>query len=283
MGTLQEHHSVLLELLTEFDRVCRKLNIRYILFAGSMLGAVRHGGIIPWDDDMDVIMLREDYERFLSEAPSELSDKYFLQKEFSEHWPMYFSKLRKNNTTCIEKYHPKDKEIHQGIYMDIFPCDSASVNSLVRNLQYFASRVVIAKSLYKRGYDTDSGLKKAFIAFCRLLPAKPMYRFAVRKNKGKSQLVHSFFAATSKYRKGVFPREWIEDSKEVSFDGLTVFIPKHYDEILTTLYGDYMNPPPEGDSRRKVHCILLDTEKNYTEYLNYVDGMTFDVYTRTIR
>ena len=283
MGTLQEHQGVLLELLTEFDRVCRKLNIRYILFAGSMLGAVRHGGFIPWDDDLDVIMLREDYERFLAEAPQELSEKYYLQGEFSQHWPMYFSKLRKNNTTCIEKYHPKDKQVHQGIYMDIFPCDNASDKAPVRKLQYYASRAVIAKSLYARGYDTDSALKKVFMAACRLLPMKPLLLFARHKESGKSQFVHTFFAATSRYQKGVLPREWLEEREERTFEGLTAPISAHYDEVLTTLYGDYMTIPPEEDRKCKVHCILVDTEKNYTEYLDYVDGMKFDVYTRSIR
>lgn len=156
-ATLKEHQEALYRLLRMFDSICQKHNISYTLFAGTMLGAIRHQGFIPWDDDLDVMMLREDYERFLKLAQTELdSEVYFLQKEFSEHWPLFFSKLRLNNTACLEKYHPKDPCIHQGVYIDIFPCDNASDNSFIRKMQFLASKIVIAKALYKRGYETDS-------------------------------------------------------------------------------------------------------------------------------
>ena len=115
---------MLMELWYVFDSNCARNHIKYQLYAGSALGAVRHHGIIPWDDDLDVVMLREDYNRFMGIAESELDkNQYFLQREFTEHWPMFFSKLRKNNTACIERYIPKDWETHMGIYIDIFPCD----------------------------------------------------------------------------------------------------------------------------------------------------------------
>ena len=91
---LKKHQEVLFELLTVFDSICKKYAVPYQLFAGTALGAVREQGFIPWDDDLDVIMLRRDYNRFLELAPSALGEGYFLQKEFSEHWPMFFSKLR---------------------------------------------------------------------------------------------------------------------------------------------------------------------------------------------
>ena len=86
---------MLLQILREFDRICRKHKIQYMLFAGSAIGAARHKGFIPWDDDIDVAMLRPEYERFMAVAQSELDEKiYYLQKEFSAHWPIFFSKLR---------------------------------------------------------------------------------------------------------------------------------------------------------------------------------------------
>ena len=123
-NTITDHQTVLMELWYVFDSNCARNHIKYQLYAGSALGAVRHHGIIPWDDDLDVVMLREDYNRFMDIAESELDkNQYFLQREFTEHWPMFFSKLRKNNTACIERYIPKDWETHMGIYIDIFPCD----------------------------------------------------------------------------------------------------------------------------------------------------------------
>lgn len=283
MATLQEHQAVLKELLEEFDRVCKKHNIKYILFAGSALGAVRHRGFIPWDDDLDVALLREEYEKLMNIASSEWGSAYYLQREYSDHWPMNFSKLRKNNTTCLEKYHPKDNQIHQGIYIDIFPIDNASDNRFTRKIQFAASRAVLAKNLYKRGYETDSFLKKVFMFCCRLIPSKPFIRIARRDRDRDSEYVHSFFGGTSSYEKGLYPRRWFEGVIEMEFEGLSVPGSASYDELLTTFYGDYMTPPPPEDRKCKVHAILVDTEKNYTEYADYREGMTFDVYTRSIR
>ena len=146
-ATLPQHQQALYELLQALDSVCKKHRIRYMLFAGTALGAVRHKGFIPWDDDLDVVMLRPEYERFLAVAGQELdSEKFFLQKEFSEHWPMFFSKLRRNGTTCLERFIPRDPQIHQGVYIDIFPCDNLSDSPLVGKLQFLASKLVIAKA-----------------------------------------------------------------------------------------------------------------------------------------
>jgi len=282
-ATLQEHQQALLVLLREFDRVCKQLDIPYVLFAGTMLGAVRHQGFIPWDDDVDVMMLRADYERFLREAGSVLdTETFFLQKEFSQHWPMFFSKLRLNNTACIEKYHPKDPAIHQGVYMDIFPCDPAAKSELGRRIQFFASKVVIAKSLYRRGYDTDSAAKKLFMALCRLLPMKPFLRLTRGSNK-TSGMRHSFLGAASGYAKNVYPSRFFENRMEVVFEGDTYPIPRDHDEVLTQLYGAYMDLPPSEERACKQHAILVDLHRSYEHYEHYRDDLTFDVYTRSIR
>ena len=130
MGSeLSAHQKLLLEMLKDFDAVCRRHGIRYQLFAGSALGAVRHNGFIPWDDDLDVILSRSEYERFFREAAMDFDPEiYYVQQEHSPHWPMQFSKLRRNGTTCIEKYHPKDPGIHQGVYIDMV------TGSVIQNL-----------------------------------------------------------------------------------------------------------------------------------------------------
>lgn len=282
MKDLAKHRQVLLELLGEFDRVCKKHSIDYVVFCGTALGAVRHKGFIPWDDDLDVSMLRKDYERFLQVAPGELGEQFFLQAEFSDHWPMNFSKLRKNSTTYLEKYHPKDNKTHQGIYIDIFPCDNAARQEWVRKLQFYASRVVVAKALSARGYETDSKGKKLFIALCRLLPMKPFHSFAMGAKRESSPYVHTFLACTSNIKKGVYRREWFTDTMEMDFEDRKVPLSAHYDALLTTMYGDYMRLPSEEERKVKEHAILIDTERNYTEYEHYRDGMKFDVFTRNI-
>ena len=282
-STLGEHHEALLKLLCEFDRICRLLDIKYTLFAGTLLGSVRHKGFIPWDDDLDIVMLREDYDRFLCEADKYLDrENFFLQKEFSEHWPMFFTKLRLNGTACIEKYHPKDNAVHQGIYIDIFPCDDAADSEFGRRMQFLASKVVIAKSLYRRGYETKSSKKKIFMQLCRLMPMKLFLGIAKNGKRG-GKTVHSFFAAARDYSKNVYPRELFTNITYGEFEGAEYPIPAGYDEMLSFLYGDYMTLPKPEDLEKKRHAILVDTHNSYEKYSEYRNGMEFDVFTESIR
>ena len=284
MDTLRQHQMVMLELLKELDQICHKHNITYCLFAGSALGAALYKGFIPWDDDLDVAMLRSDYEKFLKIAPAELSEQYYLQAEFSEHWPMNFSKLRKNNTTCLEKYHPKNRQTHQGIYIDILPIDNATESEIGRKWQFYASRVVLAKALFRRGYDTNQKRKKIFMLFCRLLPIKPFLKMTMKKKRTDSKYVHAYLGGSSNFKKGVYLRKWISETIPMEFEGIQVPVSAHYHEMLTRMYGDYVtNLPSEEERIIKKHAILVDTKRNYTEYENYRDGMTFDVHTRSIR
>lgn len=280
---LRRHQAVLLELLTEFDRICVKHGIGYVLFAGSALGAVRHQGFIPWDDDLDVAMLRADYQRFLQLAPTELGEQYFLQGEFSAHWPMFFSKLRKNGTACMERFVPKDEKMHQGIYMDIFPVDNLSDSAFVRKLQFAASKVVIAKGLDRRGYLTDSRGKKIFMALCRLVPMGLVRGIARLQKKENTRAVHTFFGAASRYEKNVFPREWFQQRTMAGFEGKTVPISAHSHAMLERIYGDYMTLPPEQERRCKVHGVIVDPERSYEGYLQQQRELKVTEFARSIR
>jgi lipopolysaccharide cholinephosphotransferase len=277
------HQQAMCQLLEEFDRVCKALDIPYVLFAGTMLGAVRHQGFIPWDDDLDVALLRKDYDRLLKEADKVLdSEKFYLQKEYSEHWPMFFSKLRLNNTTCLEKYHPKDHQTHQGVFIDIFPCDNCAKTGFGRRLQFLASKVVIAKSLYKRGYETHSKKKKAFIQFCRLLPNK-LFLAVSKWGREDSALVHSFLGGASSFKKSVYPRKCFREQIDATFEGKQYPIPVGYDRLLHIMYRNYHQLPPEEDRLCKQHAILVDLENSYEQYVHYRDDMEFEIHTRSIR
>ena len=283
LATLQEHQRALYCLLQEFDRVCRKLNISYFLFAGTLLGAVRHKGFIPWDDDLDILMKRKDYERFLKEAPAQLDQKrFYLQREFSPHWPMFFSKLRLNNTTCLEKYFPRDQLIHQGVYMDIFPCDNAFRSRLGRALQFCSSKVVIAKGLDREGYYTKSIKKKTVMLLCRFLPGKAFHRI-VKGPAKTGEYVHCFLGGASKFSKSVFPSAWFEDKVLLPFEAGAFCAPTAYDAVLKTLYGEYMKLPSEEERKCKEHAMLVDLRHDYIHYKNYRDGMQFETTTRSIR
>lgn len=282
-STLQEHQAVLYQLLQAFDGVCKKHNIKYMLFAGTALGAVRHQGFIPWDDDLDVVMLRPEYDRFLAVAEQELDkDKYCVQKEFTDHWPMFFSKLRMQGTTCLERYVPKDPLTNLGIYIDIFPCDNLANNNLLRKMQFWASKVVIAKALDRRGYLTKSIPKKVFMRVCRFLPNKRFLKCVQRRNDD-SVWVHTFLGAASKFEKNIFPRKWFEDVICLPFEDGEYPVSAYYDELLTALYGDYMTPLPGEKRGCKVHAEFVDVNNPYTHYRQWHRNKVFSEYTRSIR
>ncbi len=283
-GDLHAHQRIMLELLKAFDAVCTQYDLQYTLFAGTLLGAVRHQGFIPWDDDLDVIMPRQDFDRLQQLGQSAFgSGLYTFQTVFSEHWPMFFSKLRMDGTACMEKIRPTDRQMHQGIYIDIFPCDNASDHMLVRRLQFLASKVVIAKSLYRRGYETDSLKKKCFLAFCRLLPTRPFLRLCKLRSAGSSRWVHAFLGAASQMEKSVFPRDVFSARTEAKFEDGMFPVPEKSDVLLTILYGDYMQLPPPEARRCKVHAFLIDTEGSWEPYFDLQANIKFDEYTRSIR
>ena len=195
---------------------------------------------------------------------------------------MFFSKLRLNGTTCLETYHPKDTEAHFGVYMDIFPCDNAAASRLGRRMQYLASKAVIAQSLYKRGYETNSIAKKLFMQACRLLPGKCLRR-AVKRGREDSRSVHTFFGAAASFGKNVYPREWFTARMAAPFEGGEYPIPADYDRVLTHIYGEYMTPPPPEQRRIKQHAVLVDLQNDYETYRVYHREMTFEVLTESIR
>jgi len=283
VATLAEHQKALYCLLCEFDRVCRELDITYFLFAGTLLGAVRHKGFIPWDDDLDVLMCRKEYIRFMNEAPQILNPKkFFLQEEFSEHFPMFFSKLRLNGTTCLEKYYPKDPLVHQGIYMDIFPCDNAYHSKIGRLVQFLCSKVIIAKSLDLEGFATDNIIKKIIMVLSRALP-RQFFLKIVQGPKETGDFVHCYLGGASKISKSTFPALFFNKSILLPFEDAVYSVPEQYDAVLKVLYGEYMRIPPKEEQKCKEHAILVDLNRSYEHYKSYRDGMKFDTHTRSIR
>ncbi len=283
IAALAEHQKALCILLQEFDRVCKALDITYFLFAGTLLGSVRHKGFIPWDDDLDVIMHRRDYVRFLNEAPKLLDGKiFFLQKEFTEHYPMFFSKLHLNETTCFERFHPKDPQMHQGVYMDIFPCDNGYSGKIGRYLQFICSKIIIAKGLAIRGYTTNSSLKKLMMGLCRGLPIG-LFQKIVRGPNKTGAYVHCFLGGASKITKSVFPAAYFADTVSLPFEGGCYSAPAQYDAVLKVLYGDYMKIPEKDEQYCKKHVVLVDLKHSYEYHKAQHDAMEFESSVKSIR
>ena len=138
--TLKDAQKIMLEILIEVDRICMKNNIEYWLADGTLLGAVRHRGFIPWDDDIDICMLKEEYNKFLEIAPKELKEKFFLQtSKYDKNYNFLYPKIRDRNSIFIEKYDSNQEKFHQGLNLDIFVMDRYFIRSkiLYRFLYFF--------------------------------------------------------------------------------------------------------------------------------------------------
>ena len=270
MNKLQE---VELDLFRSFADVCDKLNLNYFLVCGSALGAARHGGFIPWDDDFDVGMYREDYNKFVELAPALLPEYMFLQNYKSDpEFPLIFSKLRNSNTTFVESLLSKHK-MHHGVYMDIFPLDGypedpAEQKKLARKKHHYWRLLNCSFNM-----PSDLSLKgKLSVSIFRLLG----YHKRTAKTLAKYEALISSYPVEQAKRvcnhgtwygeRDYIVKEYYGRGSEAMYEGLKVRVPEKLDEYLTSLYGDWRTPPPPEKQKGTHDCDMCDTEMPYTEY-----------------
>lgn len=248
-----------LELLTEFHRVCQKGNIRYTLTGGTLLGAVRHGGFIPWDDDSDVSMLREEYEKFLKACESELdTSKFYLQH--MKNTPGYrwgYAKLRRKDTLFL-RANQEHMPYEQGIFMDIFPRDGVPDGAVARSIHKIECWC-IRKTLWSAvGRVAHPNLWMRYW-YSILYKISERYIYTLydnlvrRSNKRDTKLVRNLtFPIPGGYNG--YLREWYQENDFILFEGKSFMVNKRYREWLTQEFGDYMKLPPK--EKRKVHPIM---------------------------
>ncbi len=266
---LQEIKKCELSMLGKFKEICDSLNIKYYILGGTLLGAVRHKGFIPWDDDVDVFILREDYEIFLQKAPSMLPGYYFLQTHLTdENYPNNFAKLRDCRTTFIEKS-SKNIKMNHGVYIDIFPLDyypDTRFGSI-----FFKLRKKLLTWRINTVFDFENVSLKTKIATLFSMLLYPSVKKAVLKREKlfksvkKSSLVVNNSGAW--LQKEIVPLNWCKESVMLQFEDLTLRAPKGYDEWLSFVYGDYMLLPPESERKPHHFVEIFDIDKPYTEYM----------------
>ena len=250
-------------LLREFDRICRKLDIGYFICGGSMLGYVRHGGFIPWDDDIDVGMLRADYDRFLKEGGKELGDRFFLQTRQSDpKIPYLFSKIRMNNTEYITEYN-EHRDFHKGICLDLFPFD-ALPNDEKEQKEFLAkvfSRVrkhnlACNKQIAEPVYDTPPksfedwfyrNLAKAHRMLWRMVSIKrtqKRYLKVATKYNAKAEELGLTTVASFVPTYTFIDKDLLLPYQDITFEGVPAKIPRCPEKFLEMQYNDFMQLPP---------------------------------------
>lgn len=239
-----------LEILLEIVKICEKHNLTYFLIGGTLLGAARHKGFIPWDDDLDIAMPREDYNRFISICNQELSKDYFLHNHITDpkYW-LSFTKIRKNNTVFDEKEISKI-ESHKGIFIDIFPLDNGNKQkSMFQDIQAFISKRISAVLLRKRGIASNNSSMKMKIALFILYPIKMQTLSKIQQkimkwNKNSNSKYFINLSSSYNYIKQTIPKEKYFPPVKIEFEGKLLNAPNDYDYVLSRIYGDYMKLPP---------------------------------------
>ncbi len=262
-----------LDILQEFQKVCDTLHLRYFCIYGTALGAIRHKGFIPWDDDLDVGMPREDYDIFMEKAQALLPEHYFVQNHLVEkEYCLPFGKIRRSDTTFLLEG-SKNANINHGVYIDIFPLDGYP-DSKWSEFIFKWKRLVYNTYIHNGGVTDpkESAVNKLLIAIGKGFTGKLTAWEAVVK---KDALVRQMPYATST-RVGVMvednpsretvPKEYFGDGVSVAFEDRTAIVPTDWDSYLRHAYGDYMTPPPEGDRVPLHTCAVIDLERPYTHY-----------------
>lgn len=248
-----------LDMLKEVDRICRENNIAYSLAGGTLLGAVRHKGYIPWDDDADIVLLRPEYER-LAKIFNRVTDSekyYFQDADNTSGYRWGFGKIRRKGTLWLRDGQ-EHTPVEQGICIDVFPLDrvpDGKVCSKLHNLHCFLIRKILWSEV---GRCTASNLlSRTIYGELNRIPLKTVlhhyHKFAIRSNNDKNHLLRVLMWPTPRNLDYEGKIEWYDGYVELEFEGCNFMVMHKYDEYLQLKYGDYMKLPPENE--RKTHPI----------------------------
>ena len=268
-------HDRLLETISYFDQFCTRFGLVYCLIWGSLIGAVRHGGFVPWDDDMDVAMPRDDYEQFFNlwekYGDHERFALYRTTADFCAKVPIGL--LRNQKTTVIYEFN-KDEDIAHGVTLDIEPWDEVPNNRILRAIQRYHFRIFEIYSTQRMPISSPymKGFKKA-----KLFLLKTLF-FLVKSGKRRYRIASKALRKATKYNGKGYPyvrcnatsrpskRSDIFDTMRVPFENTELSIPKGYDVILKQEYGNYMEKPAIKDRSPAISYVFYDLNETYLKY-----------------
>jgi len=260
----------MLEILKVFDRFCREHDLTYSLYAGSLLGAVRHKGFIPWDDDLDVCMSRAEYEKFLQLWQENPPEGYVLQnKENSIYFDQSFSKIRKDHTTFLQDQWQIGNH-HTGIFLDVFPIDripSGKLNRMIFRWHCMKYQLLTREFVPPKG-SAVVRFGSAVILACTPKASREKVRQKtlekVTKYNHRQDLETVAIETMASLRKPFAP-DMLDAYVDLPFEDGEFMCYAGWDDHLRRKFGDYMQLPPEEDRAWRHHPIIIDFEHNYEE------------------
>lgn len=268
--TLRKVQLVQLEIVKEIKRVCNEAKIDYFLDSGTLLGAVRHRGFIPWDDDLDIGMLRKDYDMFLEMAPKYLNERYeIIDWKHEKGYPHPMAKVIKKGTVYVEEKRKDDSK--QGIWVDVFAYDKVPDSPKIRRKQ--GRCIMLYRGLIRAKCKYQTWHVNGVFLFGKWLKNLPLrifslffskeslvkkYEEAARLANTTSETMMYFANGSSAYGKWFIPSSCFEKLINVEFEDDVFRVPRDYDLYLKTVYGDYMKLPPENERENRHGILTID-------------------------
>lgn len=265
---IKEYQKKLVLLMKEFDSFCTENGLRYSMAYGSLLGVARHNGFIPWDDDIDVIMPRVDYDRFISMTKKQMTDGYEVICSYNNrNYYLPFAKVVDINTTIVER--KRNLKCPIGVFIDVFPIDGASDASTYPSLkQRKYNRHAGWASIMINGFFLHAGIVNTIkrLVLCLFTTANDEYKKAdsIASSVPFEESVKVCCYAGTYKQKEIIPRIWFDEYVDMPFEGIQVKCISHWKEYLTQFYGDYMELPPVEQRISHHYHYLIDLSRRWT-------------------
>ena len=264
----------ILETMKYIDALCRENGIVYYIMGGTALGAVRHGGFIPWDDDLDIFMTSDQYEKFKAVFETHNGAQFVLQEWRTMPEYLEYAKVRMNGTTFIEEVFKDRTDMHHGIYVDIMILHKVPENRAIQRLVYLESKFVTLYALSQRNWKPKTKQQALMLKLLKFLPCKWMVKTAYRHiysfDHRQENFKYCYWITPAKFRSGLFDESLFESPVDIPFEDTVLLGSEKIKEYLTYRYGDYMKLPSKEAQKAAVHAYVFDTEKDYTEYVGKV-------------
>lgn len=264
--------AVQLDLLNELDRVCKEHGLMYFADSGTLIGAVRDKGYIPWDDDIDIVMMREDYDKLVHEYGNTFEAPYFLQTAYTDRIVRGFARLRNSQTTAITRYDSWTDD-NKGIFIDIFPLDNFPFDDpdrvlWVKKIRALFRLMMVGVNHRPKDYHSTPKKMVCFVlnAFFKIVDYKSLFRYyekTCKKYLNQDTKNVSYIAYSRGKKKHIWERSCFVSSLPCEFEFLQIPIPVGYDSRLRVEYGDYMRPKKAPTTHGDT---LFEPEMSYIEY-----------------
>ena len=271
MSAVWDVQEKILDTMKYIDSLCRRNGIVYFIMGGTALGAVRHGGFIPWDDDLDIFMTPEQYQKFKAVFEAENSPEFVLQEWRTDSKYLEYAKVRMNGTTFIEENFKDRKDMHHGIYVDIMILHKVPECLPVQKLVYVCSKFVTLYGLSQRNWKPKTKNQALVLKSLSFLPCRLMSRICywlIYKYDGRTKnFRYCYWITPAKFRNGLFENDFFSEPVDIPFEDTHLLGSAKIKDYLRYRYGDYMKLPSEEQQRAAVHAMIFDTRKDYLEYI----------------